>query len=444
VQGLIPCRPQRSDDHACASSLVKSFGLKAFRRPLRESEANRYVGLLISAASKEYDFFKGAQAAVEAMLQSPQFLYRVEGGRDANLRGYERASTLSYFFWESVPDQELLRSAASGELNTREGFERAARRMVRDRKANRCIDEFVAEWLRFDRVVNAVKDRRLFPQFSPEVALSMTEETRRLISDAVWNNRNFMRIFDADYAFLNSDLAGIYELPAPAEEFGRVQFPSDSDRAGIPGEGTFLALTSKPSETSPTARGLFVREQFLCQHVPDPPPGVNTNLPPVTEAKPMTNRERLALHLSNPACASCHDLIDSIGFGLERFDAIGKRHEKLKLTVLSMAHDAQKQTPKTLELDLDASARIAGLPDSNFTSPKGLGRVLSASPQCQQCVVKQLFRYASGRVETPADGPVLRRVFADFKASDFQFQELMVSLAKWIEFPPGAQDAETR
>jgi hypothetical protein len=441
-RGLVPCRPKSERDSVCAAAFVRRFGLKTFRRPLHDAEAARYTRLLLSAAAAEHDFYRGAQVVVEAMLQSPHFLYRVERGADPGMRGYERASALSYMFWDSMPDGDLLKSAGAGELDTPAGYERAARRLISDPRARRPVDQFVTEWMRFDRLLTAVKDRRLFPQFTPELALSMTEETRRLIADTVWNKRSFMRVFDADYAFLNSDLAAIYDLPAPSGEFSRVAFPPETDRAGIPGQGTFLALTSKPAETSPTARGLFVREQFLCQHVPDPPPGVDTTLPPVSEAKPMTNRERLATHLSNPSCASCHTLIDSIGFGLERFDAIGKRHQKMKVTVAGMAHDSRKASPKTFELELDSSAQIAGLPNSEFTSPKGLGKVLAASPQCQECVVKQLFRYQSGRLETPADRPALRRAFEDFKASGFQFTELMISLARWTEFPPGEQHAE--
>ena len=160
----------------------------------------------------------------------------------------------------------------------------------------------------------------------------MTEETRRFVSDLVWNDRNFTDLFTADYGFLNADLARIYGVEPPANDFDRVAFPADSERAGLLGQALFLALTAKPDETSPTARGLFVREQFLCQHVADPPPGVNTNLPPVTQAKPMTNRERLADACHQQSLRRCHNLIDPIGFGLEKFDAIGQRRDKLKLT----------------------------------------------------------------------------------------------------------------
>jgi hypothetical protein len=147
-------------------------------------------------------------------------------------------------------------------------------------------DEFVGQWLRFDRLLTASKDRRKYPQFTRETAVAMTEEARTFVGDLVWNDRNFMDLFTANYGFVNADLAPIYKVAAPAKEFDKVAFPAGSDRAGLLGQGLFLALTAKPEESSPTARGLFVREQFLCQHVPDPPAGVNTNLPPVTEAKP--------------------------------------------------------------------------------------------------------------------------------------------------------------
>src|SRR4030095_12825577 len=150
-----------------------------------------------------------------------------------------------------------------------------------------------------------------------DTALAMTEEARVFIRDLVWNERNFMDLFTAGYGYVNADLAAIYGFPAPAKEFDRVAFPAGSDRAGVLGQTLFLALTAKPDESSPTARGLFVREQFLCQHVAEPPPGVNTNLPPVTEARPQTNRDGMSDHAPTPSCAPCHNLIAPIGFGLE-------------------------------------------------------------------------------------------------------------------------------
>ena len=439
ARGLVPCKPASSADAACRAKFIRGFGLKVFRRPLTETEVTRYSKLFAAEADAQHDFYKGAQLALEGMLQSPAFLFRVENPAEPKWRPYEAAGRLSYFIWDSMPDETLFRAAAAGELDSRAAIEKQARRMLDDPKARRFVDEFVSEWMRFDRVVTAVKERRAFPMFTPELALAMTEETRRLIHDAVWNDRNFLDIFTANYAFVNSDLASLYGIPAPAEEFGRVEFPADSSRAGLAGGGSFMVLTSKPGETSPTARGLFVREQFLCQHVPDPPPGVNTNLPPVTEERPMTIRERLGEHVSNPSCASCHNLIDPIGFGLEHFDAVGRRQEKQRVTAPLSRADRDKR-PVSVELPIDSSGRIAGIANSEFSSPKELGRVLAGSPQCQECLVKQVFRYQSGRLETVADREIIRRSFEEFRASQFHFKQMIMAIAKWTEFPPRRDD----
>jgi hypothetical protein len=245
-----------------------------------------------------------------------------------------------------------------------------------------------------------------------------------------------MELFTAPDAYPNGDLARIYQIDAPAEDYEKVPFPAASERAGLLGQALFLTLTAKPDDTSPTARGLFVREQFLCQHVADPPPGVNTNLPPITQARPLSNRERLAMHTTNKACAGCHNLVDPIGFGLEKFDAIGQRRDKLKLTFGQAFGEAEqeKRATNTVEVALDTTGQVAGLANSAFSSPKELGAVLASSEQCQECVVKQYFRYVTGRTETPADRPLIRRVLEDFKRSGFQFREMVISMVTAPEF----------
>jgi len=235
-------------------------------------------------------------------------------------------------------------------------------------------------------------------------------------------------------------------VSAPVKDFDRVPFPADSERAGILGQGLFLALTSKPEDSSPTARGLFIREQFLCQHVPDPPPGVNTNLPPVTEANPQTNRDRMSGHTTNSSCACCHKLMDSVGFGLEKFDAIGAKREQLVLEFRSKHAEEDEEEGKhvakrTVTLPLNTAAYVAGVPDSDFTSPRQLGAVLAKSSQCQECIVKQYFRFQAGRTDTPADRPLIRPVSDRFRNSGFRFKELIVSLVVLREFP-GASSPE--
>jgi hypothetical protein len=246
-----------------------------------------------------------------------------------------------------------------------------------------------------------------------------------------------MEAFRADYSFINSDLARIYALKAPPSEFSAVKFPASSDRAGILGQASFLTLTSKPDETSPTARGIFIREHLLCQTVPDPPPGTNNNLPPIEEEKPQTNQQRLALHQANPGCAACHNLIDPIGFGLEKFDAIGRRREKQTLTFFPSRADMMEDPgakSKTVKIDLLAKGTIQGLPDSDFSSPRELGRILAESGDCQECIVRQLFRYAFGRKEGTADKDAIEAGLQSFRRSDFRFRELMISLIRSRQF----------
>jgi Protein of unknown function (DUF1592)/Protein of unknown function (DUF1588)/Protein of unknown function (DUF1587)/Protein of unknown function (DUF1585)/Protein of unknown function (DUF1595) len=465
THGLIPCKPSA----ACRVRFVREFGLKAFRRPLDLDELTRYVTLMAS----DSDFLKGAQLVVEAMLQSPNFLFRLESSPDPKLKPWASANRLSYALWDTMPDAALAAAAARGDLSTREGVEKIARRMLSDPRARESLTEFTSQWLRFDRLLTASKDRRKFPLFTRETAIAMTEEARTFVNDLVWNDHDFMTLFTADYGHVSQELARIYGVTAPAKDFDRMAFPADSQRAGLLGEGLFLALTAKPDDSSPTARGLFVREQFLCQHVPDPPPGVNTNLPPVTEANPQTNRDRMTEHATNPACASCHKLIDPIGFGLEKFDAVGSRRDNLILQFRSSVKsslekpaeaaaakadepkddavakdDAPKKddpapkkeakprfTTRTIKLDLNTSGDVAGLPDSRFSSPAELGAVLAKSGQCQECVVKQYFRYTSGRPETAADRPTIQKTLEEFRRSGYRFKELIVSLVVQREFP---------
>lgn len=424
THGLIPCKEATA---ACRSRFVREFGLKAFRRPLLPVEQQRYEELMAS----ENLLTDGAQLVVEAMLQSTSFLFRFDDASEPAWKPYAMASRLAYALWDTTPDTTLLAAAAAGELDTAQGVAKATRRMLDDPRARESLSEFVSQWMRFDRILQASKDRRKFPQFTHETAVAMTEEARLFVADLVWNDRNFMDLFTAKYGYADADLAAIYGVQPPANDFDRVPFPADSERAGILGQALFLAITAKPEDSAPTARGLFVREQFLCQHVPEPPAGVNTNLPPVTEDRPQTNRDRMLEHATNASCATCHKLIDPIGFGLERFDAIGAKRDKFQLAFpIPGGDDEENIKMRTVELEIDSAGYVAGLPGSEFSSPSQLGTVLAGSEQCQECVVKQYFRYTLGRMETPADRPLIRKVLEEFKNSGYHFRELVVALMR--------------
>lgn len=435
VNGLIPCKPASASDEKCRDQFVRTFGLRAFRRPLRAEEFQRYAEAFRDQARSSGAFLEGARVVVEAMLQSPNFLFHLEAGPDGRSSDYDIASRLSYLLWNTMPDEALLEAAEKGALRTVEGREQAARRMLDNPLARQALDEFFDEWLRLDRVANAVKQRRLYPEFSPELAAAMAEETRRLLHHLVWEDRNFMEAFAADYSFLTSELASLYHLPAPAGEFEMVRFPADACRAGLLGQGSFLASTAGPTDTSPTARGIFIREQLLCQHVPPPPPGVNTTLPEPTEDKARTRRQLMVAHVENPTCAACHRLMDPIGFGLENFDAIGRWRDKETIQFASERdEDDRRKEPKKIDLEIETQGEIAGLPKSAFSEPKQLGRILAESPVCQECIVRQMFRYGYGRLESASDEATIDDLFATFRGSGFRFKDLLIALVRSPEF----------
>jgi hypothetical protein len=426
--GLIGCKPASDNDTACRTKFVKTFGRRAFRRPLEPEEVARYTNVFRS----EKQFLNGAQTVIEAMLQSPEFIFWLDETPNPKWKTYATASFLSYSLWNTMPDDALLDAAARGELDTASGIEQMAREMLVDPRAKDGLDSFVSQWLRFDRVLGAARERRVYPLFNADLATSMTEEALRFVGDLVWNNRNFMQVYTANWGFPNSSLAAVYKVPPPAHDWDRITFPADSERAGLLGQALFLTLTSKPDETTPTGRGLFVREQFLCQEIPPPPPNVDTNLPPFDESKPLNNRQRMSAHATNAVCASCHNLIDPIGFGLEKYDAIGERREQQKLLFFPAGHGvaARRAKPKEVLLDIDTTARVAGISNSDFTSARQLGELMARTPQCQECIVKQVFRYMAGRSVTAADRPALNRALDAFRKSDFNFKSILVSLSK--------------
>ena len=459
VNGLIPCTGAPSQgagasrqspaasaratadiparDARCRDQFVRAFGEKAFRRPLTEVEVRRYTDLFAAQANSTGKFLEGARVVVEAMLQSPKFLFHVTAGEaGSHQRDYAIANRLSYLLWDTMPDRALLDAAAKGELRTPEGIERIARSMLQDKRARQATDEFFAQWLRFDRMLTAAKDDGRYPSFTPELAAMMVQETRMLLGHLVWNDLNFMEALTADYSFINADLARVYGLPEPAGEFEMVKFPASLPRAGILGHATFLASTTGPVETSPTARGMFVREHLLCQIVPNPPPGVNTNLPePSTAEAARAKRERMLEHVQNASCSGCHRLMDPIGFGLEKYDAIGAWRDQEIVDISSGSGESRRS--KSVNVDITAAGEIAGLPNATFSDSRELGRVLATSPVCQDCVAKQMFRYAFGRAEAASDRATVAATAATFRSSGFKFKELLISLVRSPQFLEG-------
>ena len=435
--GLLPCKPRSPADRACAQAFVVEFGAKAFRRPLTDSEREAHVDLLLQWATQAESFDSGAAAVIEAMLQSPHFLFLVPHANDSPAKPFEIASRLAYALWNAPPDQELLAAATAGALDTRSSVDAHSRHMLASMRARETFDDFLAQWMRFDRLRNSVKDRNRFRDFGPEVAESMTEETRRLFQHLAWNDLDFRGFFTADYTFADDFLTKVYGMSEPSVPFGKTAYPADSTRSGILGHGTFLAQTGKPIHTSPTERGLFVREHFLCQTIPPPPPGVDTSLPPLTlGGRPMTIRETMEeLHAAQPVCASCHKLVDPIGYGFEHFDTVGAYRETEPVRVEPTPQQKREGTEATdHSLPIDSTGFVAGITDSAFESPRDVGRILAQSPICQKCIARQLFRYLFGRSETSRDAQVIERAYNRFERSGFVFRELVLGLVVTEEF----------
>ena len=225
-QNLIPCKPASANDRTCRDRFIRQFGLSAFRRPLLAKEVAGYAELFSEAAARQRDFLAGAKVVVEAMLQSPSFLFHLEDGPGGQSRQYGVASRLSYFLWDTTPGGELLHAAEAGDLGTAGQIASMARRMMDDPRAKRALEVFLAQWMRFDRVMTSAVRGRVTPDFSASLLPLMTEETKHLFNHLVWDDGNFMELFSADYTFLPTRLASLYGLEPPAQEFAMVKYPA--------------------------------------------------------------------------------------------------------------------------------------------------------------------------------------------------------------------------
>jgi hypothetical protein len=308
---LVGCEPT----DACVGTYLHALLRRAWRRPVAASEVADYVALEHTVANEEGDPWAGLAAATSAILQSTQFLYRVELGEPElgrlgrpgirRYRGNEVASRLSYFLWASMPDDVLLDAAEAGELDSVQGIRSQAARLLQSPRARGGLGQFFGELLSLDALATIAKAS---PDFTPALAASMREELERVVQDVVFTRDSDLRqLLDTRATFVDGALAQLYGLPPPsAEGFEPTSFPESGPRAGLLGLAGTLAIFSRVSTSSPTLRGRFIRERLLCESIAPPPPGVDRSLP-----------------VSSPACAACHSRMDPLGRPLERFDAIG-------------------------------------------------------------------------------------------------------------------------
>jgi hypothetical protein len=409
---LVGCTPGGPDDEACLRRFVTGFGRRAWRRPLTVAEADRYVELARGAAGTLKDVQAGLMHTTSALLASPHFLYRVELGQPAaggryRYTGWEMASRLSYLLWNTTPDSQLLSAAESGKLDGADGVRAEVTRLLASPRARSGFaDNFGRELVGLDALAETPKDD---PRFTPGLRAAMAGEVMRLFESRLDAGADAMDLYDGSGTFVNAELAALYGISGiTGTALVPAALPPKIPRAGLLGTAAFLSLQSKQDATSPTGRGKFVREALLCDEVPDPPDNLDTTLKePPPGAKP-TLREHLEMHRSSPACAACHAIIDPIGFAFESFDWIGAYRDR----------DNGKP--------VDTSGTAEGI---SFADARGLVAGLRKLPRSQDCLLRNIFRYASGHRETEGDAPELERWRKSFEAHGHQLAGFLAEIA---------------
>jgi hypothetical protein len=413
---VVPCTPKGTNDLDCANKTVTALGRRIYRRPLQAAEVYKLSGVLTDAAGALGGFDKGLEFAIAAMLQSPHFLYRPQIGEpDPKNPGHRRytslemASRLSFFLWNSIPDEELLAAAEAGGLSDDAGLDVQVLRMIESDRARQGLRSFITEYLRLDELDALSKDPTLFTYFSPEIGRAAREETLLGFEHLVFElDDDYRDIFLTRRTFVNPKLASMYAIPAPTDEgFGEVELPSDSPRIGLLGHISILTLNAHPTSTSSTLRGRFVRQDLLCDDIPPPPVDVNTGLPDA-DPNARTLRERMKKHLTDPTCNSCHLLMDPIGLGLENFDGIGRYRKKDNDVVI------------------DASGDIDGV---SFADARGLAKVVHDNGKLAPCFVRKMYEYATAFEHTKDEQAVVNALTYDFRASGHRVKSLMMSIA---------------
>lgn len=418
LKKVLPCDPAAGED-ACAKSFVAAFARRAFRRATTEQERASLLAVYTAGRSNG-TFERGARLVIEAALQTPSFIYHVEpsSGVDADglrrLAPYALANRLSYLLWGSLPDLALLDAAAAGKLDTSEGLESEARRLiaVRPDASKRGFRDFYRQWLSLHELETMERDATRYPQFSRTLALELGESLSRQIDATVWEDGgDIAQLLNGQSAFVNASIAPLFGVTVSGSGFTKVAVDGEK-RRGIITHPALLSVLSKPNQSDPVLRGKFVRERLLCQPLPPPPPNVAT-VPP--DPMPgLTTRQRFAEHSESATCAGCHRLMDPIGFGLEHFDALG-RYRALDEGV---AIDARGEIVSSVDAD------------GAFEGAVQLAERLGDSKAVRDCIATQYFRFALARTETSADDCSLASAFETLDANGGQLDELIIAVVK--------------
>ncbi len=426
-RAIFVCHPQSaSEEPGCAKKILANLARHAYRRPSTDADVE-----VLMAAYKESvgNFEAGIERALRRLLVSPEFLFRVEYDPEhvaphTNYRisSVELASRLSFFLWSSMPDDELMSLAVADKLKDPAVLEKQVQRMMADSRSKALVDNFAGQWLYLRNLPAVTPNLDMFPNYDEELRNSMRRETELFVGSVIHENRSVLTLLNADYTYLNERLAKHYKIPnIYGSQFRKVSLGDQAAiRGGLLGQASILTVTSHDNRTSPVVRGKWVLENVLGTPPPPPP----ANIPPLKEGaadgKVLTMRERMAVHRSNPVCASCHAMIEPSGFALENFDAVGQWR-----TV-----DDTRPTPWVRGEGFPAIDSSGKLPDGTmFNGPAELKTALLSKPNLfVGTITEKLMIYGLGRGVEPYDMPAIRKIVHNAAQNDYRFATLVMGV----------------
>lgn len=426
---LVGCTPvdAKLKDDACTRSVIERYGKTLFRRPLTQEEVAGRLKIAADATARGANYYDGLHLAIASLLVDPEFLFRVEAAEPDpvnaglyRLDAHSKASRISFLLWDSAPDAQLLQAAANGSIHNDEILKSEVARMIASPKLKDGTKAFFSDMLQFEHFDSLTKDGMTYPKYSQKVADSAREQTLLTLIDLlVEQNRDYRDIFTSNDTFINRALAPVYKVPyLSRQEWTQYTFPSDAERSGILTQISFLSLFSHPAASSPTKRGVKVKEIFMCSPTPEPPADVDFSK--VQALDKGTVRTRLLAHQDNAGCAVCHRLSDPPGLALEHFDGLGQ---------LRKFENGQL---------IDVSAEMNG---NKFTGAAGLAQLLRADKRVPQCLVRNVFAYGVGRPTTFRDEDYLLDEAQAFAADGYRFKDLLANVVTSAGFFKVSQPA---
>lgn len=424
-QKVLICRPANTaEENPCARKILQQLAERAFRRETNDTDVADLMKFY-ETGRKDGGFEAGIRQALTALLADPEFLYRAElppqgvvAGNTYRISDLELASRLSFFLWSSLPDEQLLRAARSGDLRDSTKLAAQVRRLLADPRSQTLASNFAFQWLNMAKLGEIQPDVAQFPMLNGDVRSDFREELTLFVDSVFRENRSVMELLSGDYTYVNERLALLYGIrDVKGDRFRRVQL-TDSKRFGLLGKGAVLMVTSYPNRTAPVLRGAFVLERIMGTPPAAPPPNVGNIEENKEGVKPRTMKEIMAVHRSKPSCNGCHGIMDPLGFALEGFDAVGQERTKDRFA-------------SSIPVDT-----LGELPDGHvLKGPDDLRNALLARPdQFVQTLVEKLLVYATGRTLDYTDMPEVRSIVRATATDNYRFESLVMKIVSSPEF----------